>query len=220
VIYKRREDTLLEPWEHLLVDCPEEFIGVITGMLGTRRGRMTRLSNHGTGWVRISFDIPMRGLIGLRPVLLTATRGTAILHSEFAGYFPAEGEITHRGTGVLVADRAGRVTSYALNSLQDRGELFVTAGTPVYEGMIVGENSRESDIVVNITREKKLTNMRAAGSDENYQIAPARILSLEEAIAFLSDDELVEVTPRSLRLRKSILPADERRKAEKREAIV
>jgi GTP-binding protein len=220
VIFRREGERLMEPCEHLLVDCPEEFIGVITGTLGTRRGKMTRLSNHGTGWVRMAFDIPMRGLIGLRPVLMTATRGTAILNSQFAGYFPAEGEISHRATGVLVADRPGKVTSYALNSLQDRGELFVIATTPVYEGMIVGENSRESDLVVNITREKKLTNMRAAGSDDNYQIAPATILSLEEAIAFISDDEVVEVTPKNLRLRKSILSWEDRKKAEKRDVIV
>jgi GTP-binding protein len=220
VIFRREADRLMEPYEHLLVDCPEEYIGVITGTLGTRRGVMARLSNHGTGWVRMEFEIPMRGLIGLRPLLMTATRGTAILNSEFAGYREAEGEISHRSTGVLIADRAGRVTSYALNSLQDRGELLVIAGTPVYEGMIVGENSRENDLVVNITKEKKLTNMRAAGSDDNYQIAPARILSLEEAIAFISDDELVEVTPKNLRLRKSILGVEDRKKAERRESIV
>jgi GTP-binding protein len=215
VLFKREAGKLMEPFEHLLVDCPEAYVGVITGTLGTRKGRMTRMSNHATGWVRMSFDIPMRGLIGLRPILMTSTRGTAIMNSHFAGYHPFEGEINHRPTGVLVADREGRVTAYALNNLQDRGELLVPPGVHVYEGMIIGENSRDADIVVNIVREKKLTNMRASGSDDSYQLAPPRILSLEEAIAFINEDELVEVTPLSLRLRKIYLKAENRKRAEK-----
>jgi GTP-binding protein len=215
VIFKRENDKLLEPFENVLVDCPEEYVGVITSTLGMRRGRMTRMSNHATGWVRMNFDVPMRGLIGVRPILMTATRGTAILHSQYAGYRPFEGEIAHRPSGVLVADRDGRVTGYALNNLQDRGELLVAPGTQVYEGMVVGENSRDTDLSVNIVREKKLTNMRASGSDDAFQIAPHRQLSLEEAIAFINEDELVEVTPVALRLRKTILNAEERKRAEK-----
>jgi GTP-binding protein len=215
VLFKREDDQLMEPFENVLVDCPEEYVGVITSTLGMRRGRMTRMSNHATGWVRMNFDIPMRGLIGVRPILMTATRGTAIMHSQYAGYRPFEGEIAHRPSGVLVADREGRVTGYALNNLQDRGELFVAPGTQVYEGMIVGENSRDVDLAVNIVREKKLTNMRASGSDDAFQIAPPRPLSLEEAVAFINEDELVEVTPLSLRLRKTILNAEERKRAEK-----
>lgn len=216
VLFKREGGQILEPYESLLVDCPEEYVGVITGTLGMRRGRMTKMSNHATGWVRMTFEIPMRGLIGLRPILMTATRGTIIMNNHFAGYRPLEGEISHRPTGVLVADREGRVTGYALNNLQDRGELFAAPGVMVYEGMIVGENSRDVDLVVNIVREKKLTNMRASGSDDAYQIAPPRMLSLEEAVAFINEDELVEITPLSLRLRKSVLNAEDRRRSEKR----
>jgi GTP-binding protein len=215
VLFKREEGKLMEPFEHLLVDCPEDYVGVITGTLGTRKGRMTRMANHSTGWVRMAFDIPMRGLIGLRPILMTSTRGTAIMNSHFAGYRSHEGEINHRMTGVLVADREGRVTAYALNNLQDRGELFVPPGQHVYEGMVIGENARDVDIVVNVVREKKLTNMRASGSDDAYQLAPPRTLSLEEAIAFINEDELVEVTPTSLRLRKMLLRAEDRKRAEK-----
>jgi GTP-binding protein len=216
VLFEKEGEQTLEPYEALLVDSPEDYVGVITGILGIRRGRMTRMNSHQTGWARMNFDIPMRGLIGVRPLLLTATRGTVILHSQSAGYRPLEGEVSSRPTGVIVADREGKVTGYALNNLQDRGDLFVGPGTPVYEGMIVGENSRDVDLVVNIVREKKLTNMRASGSDEHYQIAPPRILSLEEAIAFIDDDELLEVTPKSLRLRKVYLSTEERRTAERR----
>jgi GTP-binding protein len=218
VLFKKEAGQVLEPYETLLVDCPEDYVGVITGALGMRRGRMTRMNSHQTGWVRMTFEIPMRGLIGIRPLLLTATRGTVIMHNQSTGYRPVEGEVSHRKTGVIVADREGKVTGYALNNLQDRGELFVSPGTPVYEGMVIGENSRDMDLVVNIVREKKLTNMRASGSDDQYQIAPPRILSLEEAIAFINDDELVEVSPQSLRLRKVYLNTEERRVAEKRTA--
>jgi len=216
VLLKQEDGKTLEPYETLLVDCPEIYVGVITGTLGMRRGQMIRMHNHQTGWVRMTFDIPMRGLIGIRPILMTATRGTVIMHNQSAGYRRLEGEISHRPTGVLVADREGRVTGYALNNLQDRGEMLVGPGTQVYEGMVVGENARDVDIVVNIVREKKLTNMRASGSDDNYQIAPPRVLSLEEAIAFINEDELVEVTPQSLRLRKIFLSAEERKRMEKK----
>ncbi|MBI5058694.1 translational GTPase TypA [candidate division KSB1 bacterium] len=215
VLFKREAGQLMEPYESLLVDVPEEFVGVVTGTLGIRRGRMTRMSNHATGWVRMTFEIPMRGLIGVRPILLTSTRGTVIMNSMSAGYRPLEGEISHRPTGVLVADREGRVTGYALDGLRDRGELFVAPGVHVYEGMVVGENARDVDLVVNIVREKKLTNMRASGSDDAYQLTPPRLMSLEDAVGFINEDELVEVTPQSIRLRKIYLNAEERKRQEK-----
>ncbi|MCC6477125.1 translational GTPase TypA [bacterium] len=219
VLYKDIDRVKMEPYEQVLMDCPEEYVGVITSTLGIRRGRMTHMTDHATGWVRLTYEVPMRGLIGIRPILLTMTRGTAIMNSRFLEYRPVEGEVTQRATGVLVADREGRVTAYALDSLQDRGELLVAPGTHVYEGMIVGENSRNSDIVVNIVREKKLTNMRASGSDDSYKIAPPRPMSLEEAIAFINEDELVEVTPQSLRLRKYYLNEEVRKQMVKKAAI-
>ena len=218
VLFKTINGVRVEPYEEVLMDCPEEFVGVVTSTLGMRRGRMTHMTDHATGWVRLTFEIPMRGLIGIRPIMLTMTRGTAIMNTNFLEYRPVEGEVTQRATGVLVADREGKVTAYALNSLQDRGEVFVAPGTPVYEGMICGENSRDNDLVVNIVRDKKLTNMRASGSDENYKIAPPRPMSLEEAIAFINDDELVEVTPKTVRLRKYYLREEERKQAAKRAA--
>ncbi len=219
VLFKREAGQILEPWESLLVDVPEEFVGVVTGTLGMRKGRMTRMSNHQTGWVRMTFEIPMRGLIGVRPILLTSTRGTVIMNGTSLGYKPLEGEVSHRPTGVLVADREGKVTGYALNALQDRGDLFVSPGVHVYEGMIVGENSRDSDMAVNIVREKKLTNMRASGSDDAYQIAPPRLMSLEDAISFINEDELVEITPANIRLRKMYLNAEERKRMEKKVTV-
>jgi len=216
VLFKTVNGIKVEPYEMVLMDCPEEFVGVVTSTLGMRRGRMTHMTDHATGWVRLTFEIPMRGLIGIRPIMLTMTRGTAIMNTQFLDYRPVEGEVKQRANGVLIADREGRVTEYALNSLQDRGEVFVGAGTHVYEGMICGENSRDNDLVVNIVREKKLTNMRASGSDESYKIAPPRPMSLEEAIAFINEDELVEVTPQSIRLRKYYLKEEERKQAAKR----
>ncbi|MBK6911243.1 MAG: translational GTPase TypA [bacterium] len=216
VLFKTVEGKKVEPYEMVLMDCPEEFVGVVTSTLGMRRGRMTHMTDHATGWVRLSFEIPMRGLIGIRPIMLTMTRGTAIMNTQFLDYRPVEGEVRQRANGVLIADREGRVTEYALNSLQDRGEVFVAPGTHVYEGMICGENSRDNDLVVNIVREKKLTNMRASGTDESYKIAPPRPMSLEEAIAFINEDELVEVTPQSIRLRKYYLKEEERKQAAKR----
>jgi GTP-binding protein len=199
-----------EPMEQLLVDCPEEFIGPVTQRVGARKGRMTKMVNHGSGRVRMEFRIPSRGLIGFRTEFLTETRGTGILHHFFDGYEPWQGEIEHRATGALVSDRTGRATGYAIEHLQPRGMLFVTPGQEVYEGMIVGEHSRESDLDVNVTREKKLTNMRSSTSDELIRLAPPRLLNLEQALEFIREDELVEVTPKVIRLRKRTLAAARR----------
>ncbi len=196
-----------EPMELLVVDCPEEHIGVVTQKTGTRRGRMTTMVNHGTGRVRMEFSIPSRGLIGFRTEFLTDTRGTGIANHLFAGWQPWQGDIAHRDTGAMVADRSGRVTSYAIEHLQPRGELFVQPGDEVYEGMVVGENARENDIDVNITKEKKLTNMRASVADEAVHLVPPRLMSLEQALEFIREDELVEVTPKAHRLRKKVLQA-------------
>jgi len=202
-----------EPMEVLVVDCPEEFIGVVTQKVGTRRGRMIKMVNHGTGRVRLEFRLPSRGLIGFRTEFLTDTRGMGIMNHLFDGYDPWQGEIPHRATGALVADRAGRATAYAIGHLQPRGELFVSPGDEVYEGMIVGENSRDKDIDVNITKEKKLTNMRASTDEATVQLIPPRAMSLEQALEFLREDELLEVTPKAFRLRKKILPALKRKSA-------
>ena len=196
-----------EPMEQLVVDCPEEHIGVVTQKTGTRRGRMTAMVNHGTGRVRMEFSIPSRGLIGFRTEFLTDTRGTGIANHLFDGWQPWQGDIAHRDTGAMVADRPGRVTSYAIEHLQPRGELFVEPGAEVYEGMVVGENARENDIDVNITKEKKLTNMRASVADEAVHLVPPRLMSLEQALEFIREDELVEVTPKAHRLRKKVLQA-------------
>ncbi len=200
-----------EPMEILLVDCPEGFIGIVTQKLGARKGRVTKMVNHGTGRVRLEFRLPSRGLIGFRTEFLTDTRGTGLMNHLFDGYAPWQGEIPHRATGALVADRAGRATAYAIGHLQPRGELFVAPGDEVYEGMIVGENSRENDIDVNITKEKKLTNMRASTDEASVQLIPPRAMSLEQALEFLREDELLEVTPKAFRLRKKILPALKRK---------
>ena len=201
---------LMEPTEKLIIDVPENFVGVVIEKLGARKGQMTRMHNHGYGRVRLEFSIPSRGLIGLRSELLTDTRGTAVLNSIFEGYSEWLGEIPHRLTGALIADRPGATTAYALWNLQERGELFVGPGEAVYEGMIVGENAREVDLDVNAVREKKLTNMRASTADEAIRLIPHKALSLEQAIEFIEDDEFVEVTPKSLRLRKKILAANRR----------
>ncbi len=202
---RKENDKLLEPFEHLVIDCPEIHIGVITQAMGLRKGKMVKMVNHSEGWVRLEFHIPMRGLIGLRTFLVVETRGTAVINHLFLGWFPYVGEIPHRTSGVLIADRQGRTTAYAIENLQERGIMLVGPGNDVYSGMIVGENSRSTDMWVNITKEKKLTNMRASSSEEAYQLHPHRILSLEEALEFISEDELVEVTPKSLRLRKKYL---------------
>jgi GTP-binding protein len=200
----------LEPLERLVIDCPETYIGIILEHLGTRRGEMVKMANHGSGRVRIEFSIPARGLIGLRSQLLTDTRGTALVHSIFDGWTDYAGEMALRPTGALVADRPGASTAYALWNVQERGELFIGPTIEVYEGMIVGENSRESDMDVNITKEKKLTNMRSSSADEAIRLVPHRELSLEQAIEFIADDEFVEVTPKSIRLRKKVLTASKR----------
>jgi GTP-binding protein len=199
-----------EPLELLVIDCPENFLGVVIEKLGSRKGKMTKMVNHGSGRVRIEFHVPSRGLIGLRSEILTDTRGTAIMNSLFHGYIDWQGDIPTRPTGSLVADRAGKATGYAIFNLQERGEIFVAPGTEVYEGMIVGENAREADLDVNIVKEKKLTNMRASTADEAIRLVPPRILNLEQAIEFIRDDEYVEVTPQSIRLRKKILKANQR----------
>ncbi len=199
-----------EPLELLVVDCPEQFIGVVIEQLGKRKGQMDKMVNHGSGRVRIEFKVPSRGLIGIRNQLLTDTRGTAVMNSLFHGYIAWQGDIPTRPTGSLVADRPGKTTAYAIFNLQERGEIFVTPGMEVYEGMIVGENARDADLNVNIVKEKKLTNMRASTSDEAIRLVPPRILNLEQAIEFIRDDEYVEVCPQSIRLRKKILKYNER----------
>jgi GTP-binding protein len=201
---------LQEPVEHLIIDCPEAFIGVVIEKLGSRKGKMSKMVNHGSGRVRLEFLIPSRGLIGLRSEILTDTRGTAIMNSLFHGYIEWQGDIPTRPTGSLVADRSGKATGYAIFNLQERGEIFVTPGMELYEGQIVGENARENDLDVNIVKEKKLTNMRASTSDEGIRLVPPRVLNLEQAIEFIRDDELVEVTPKSIRLRKKILKSNQR----------
>jgi len=211
VITRRIDGQIHEPMEMLIIDCPEDFIGVVTQKMGARKGRMMKMVNHGSGRVRMEFRLPSRGLIGFRSEFLTDTKGTGIMNHLFEGWDPWHGEIPHRLTGVLVADRTGRTTAYAIEGLQPRGELFVAPGEEVYEGMVVGENARSNDLDVNITREKKLTNMRASGSDDTIRLVPPRILNLEQALEFIGDDELVEVTPRAIRLRKRILAANRRK---------
>jgi len=201
---------IMEPLELLTVDLPEEFVGVVMEKLGMRKAEMQKMHNHGYGRVRMEFKIPSRGLIGLRSELLTDTRGTIVMNSLFAGHIEWQGEIPHRLTGALVADRPGTTTAYALWNLQERGELFAGPGVEVYEGMIIGENARDNDLDVNAVREKKLTNMRASTADEAIRLVPFRTLNLEQAIEFIADDEYVEVTPKSLRLRKKILQANRR----------
>ncbi|MGI9101845.1 MAG: translational GTPase TypA [Terriglobales bacterium] len=200
----------MEPVEHLTVDVPEEFVGVVMEKLGMRKSEMQKMHNHGYGRVRMEFRVPSRGLIGLRSELLTDTRGTIVMNSLFAGYTEWQGEIPHRMTGALVADRPGMTTAYALWGLQERGELFVGPGVEVYEGMVIGENSRDRDLDVNCVREKKLTNMRASTADEAIRLVPFRPLNLEQAIEFIAEDEYAEVTPKSLRLRKKVLQANRR----------
>jgi GTP-binding protein len=210
IITRTTSGKLEEPVEHLTIDCPESFLGVVIEKLGQRKGQMTKMVNHGSGRVRLEFHVPSRGLIGLRGEVLTDTRGTAIMNSLFCGYIDWQGEIPTRPTGSLVADRPGKVTGYAVFNLQERGEIFVSPGTEVYEGMIVGENARENDLDVNIVKEKKLTNMRSSTADEAIRLVPPRILNLEQAIEFIRDDEYVEVTPQFIRLRKKVLKANQR----------
>ncbi len=204
-----------EPVELVVIDCPDIFIGVVTEALGRRKGRMIKMVNHGAGRVRLEFEIPSRGLIGFRSEFLTDTKGTGLLNALFLRWGEWSGEITNRITGALVADRLGLSTSYALYNLQERGELFIRPGVQVYEGMIIGENARDVDLDVNVVKEKKLTNMRASTADEAIRLVPFRELSLEQALEFINDDELVEITPESIRLRKKILAANQRPKSKK-----
>jgi GTP-binding protein len=201
---------LQEPLELLVIDCPEAFLGVVIEKLGQRKGKITKMINHGSGRVRLEFHVPSRGLIGLRSEILTDTRGTALMNALFHGFIEWQGEIPMRPTGSLVADRPGKATGHAIFNLQERGEIFVTPGDEVYEGMLVGENAREKDLDVNIVKEKKLTNMRASTADEAIRLVPPRVLNLEQAIEFIREDEFVEVTPVSIRLRKKILKSNQR----------
>ncbi len=210
ILTKTIDGKLCEPQELLVIDCPENFVGVVIEKLGTRKGKMAKMVNHGSGRVRLEFNIPSRGLIGLRSEMLTDTKGTAIMNSLFDGYIEWQGEIPTRPTGSLIADRPGKTTGYALFNLQERGDMFVGSGLEVYEGMIVGENARDADLDVNIVKEKKLTNMRASSADEAIRLVPPRLLNLEQALEFIRDDELVEVTPKSIRLRKKILKQNQR----------
>ena len=212
VITRQANGRKLEPIEQTVIDCPETFIGVVTEALGRRKGRMVKMINHGTGRVRLEFEVPSRGLIGFRSEFLTDTKGTGLLNTIFLRWDEWQGPITQRITGALVADRLGPATTYALFNLQERGELFVKPGTGVYEGMIVGENARDVDMDVNVVKEKKLTNMRASSADDAMRLVPFRELSLEQALEFIREDEFVEVTPQSIRMRKKILASNQRPK--------
>jgi GTP-binding protein len=206
------EGRTLEPIEQVVIDCPEEFIGVVTEAVGRRKGQMTKMVNHGTGRVRLEFETPSRGLIGFRNEFLTETKGTGLLNTLFLRWGDWQGPLRGRSTGSLVADRTGETTTYALFNLQERGTLFIRPGIKVYEGMIIGENARAVDLDVNAVKEKKLTNMRASSADEAMRLVPPKELSLEQAIEFIADDELVEVTPQNIRLRKRVLRPNERPK--------
>src|SRR5215510_1740037 len=205
IITREEQGQTLEPMEHLVVDIPEEFIGAVTQKLGPRKGLMTKMINHGTGRVRLEYRLPSRGLIGYRSEFLTDTRGTGLLNHLFDGYAEWQGEIPHRANGALVSDRPGKTTSYAIDHLQPRGVLFVGPGEAVYEGQIVGEHNRDNDLDVNITKEKKLTNIRSSTSDEAVRLTPPRIMNLEQSLEWIREDELLEITPKSLRLRKKSL---------------
>jgi len=218
VIYKRENGRLMEPVEHLYVDCEEDFLGIVTEKLSIRKGKMINLVNNGSGRVRIEFSVPARALIGYRDEFLTDTKGTGIINSNFAGYDEYRGEFLSRYTGSLVADRQGHAVPFALFNLEARGRLFITPGTPCYEGMVIGEHSREVDVNVNPCKEKKLSNVRASGKDDAIVLSPIKPMTIERAINFIRDDELVEITPKSIRIRKSLLPANQRRQSLSRSA--
>jgi GTP-binding protein len=205
IITHEENGKTLEPMEHLVVDVPDEFIGAVTQKLGPRKGQMIKMVNHGTGRVRLEYRIPARGLIGYRSEFLTDTRGTGLLNHLFDGYADWQGDIPHRASGAMVADRTGKTTAYAIDHLQPRGILFLGPGEPVYEGQVVGENARDNDLDVNITKEKKLTNVRASVSDEAVRLTPPHLMNLEQSIEWIREDELLEITPKSLRLRKKSL---------------
>jgi GTP-binding protein len=217
VVTRQVDGKTCEPVERLTIDAPEEYLGAITQLLATRKGRMEQLVNHGTGWIRMEWLVPARGLIGFRTEFLTDTRGTGILHHVFESYEPWFGELRTRATGSLVADRSGQATSYAMFNLQERGSLFVEPATEVYEGMLVGENSRADDMDVNITKEKKLTNIRSSTAEELERLVPPRRLSLEQSLEFCREDECVEVTPNAVRLRKVVLDAATRGRLARRQ---
>ncbi len=212
IVTREIDGVRMEPVEDLVIDVPEDYQGVVIAQAGQRRGTMTRMVNHGSGRVRLEFRIPARGLIGFRSQFLTDTKGTGIMNHLFAGWEAWHGPIPARLAGALVADRPGAATAYALSNLQERGEIFIEPGTEVYEGMIIGENARSSDMDVNVTKEKKQTNMRASTADEAIRLVPPRLLGLEQAIEFINDDELVEITPKAIRLRKKVLEANRRPK--------
>ncbi|MGB7980432.1 MAG: translational GTPase TypA, partial [Candidatus Nanopelagicales bacterium] len=216
VVTRTIDGKLCEPMERLTIDAPEDYLGVLTQLMALRKGRMEQMVNHGTGWIRLEYVVPARGLIGFRTEFLTETRGTGLLHHVFERYEPWHGELRTRPTGSLVADRRGPVTSFALFNLQERGTMFVGPGIEVYEGMIVGENSRTEDMDVNPTKEKKLTNMRQSSSDELVRLIPHRLLSLEQALEFCREDECVEVTPATVRMRKVLLVGTDRAKSRNR----
>ena len=216
VVTRTIDGKLHEPFEHMTIDVPEEHLGAVTQLMAARKGRMEQMSNHGSGWVRMEFTVPARGLIGFRTIFMTETRGSGIANSVSAGYEPWAGEIRARHTGSLVADRSGKATTFALLGLADRGDFFIEPGAEVYEGVVVGENPRAEDMDVNITKEKKLTNMRAASSDATETLSKHRNLSLEEAMEFCAGDECVEVAPEAIRVRKVLLTATERAKARSR----
>ena len=213
IVTREVDGGIEEPVEELVIDVAEDYQGVVIAGLGTRRATMTRMVNHGSGRIRLEFRIPTRGLIGFRSQFLTDTRGTGIMNHLFAGWEPWHGPIAGRPTGVLVADRVGKATGFAIYNLQERGEIFIKPVTPVYEGMVIGENARTDDMDVNVTKEKKLTNMRSSTSEDGIRLIPPRLLSLEQAIEFINDDELVEITPSTIRLRKRTLAANRRRSA-------
>ena len=215
VVTQRIDDQLCEPIELAVIDVPDQFIGVVTEAMGRRKGTMAKMINHGHGRVRMEFEIPSRGLIGFRNEFLTETKGTGLLNTIFLRWGKWQGEMTGRGSGSLVSDRSGDATGYAIFNLQERGELFIKPTVQVYEGMIVGENSRDADLDVNIVREKKLTNMRASSADEALRLVPVREMTLEQAIEYIADDELVEVTPKAIRMRKKVLAANMRPKSRK-----
>jgi GTP-binding protein TypA/BipA len=217
VVTREVDGHLHEPVERLTVDAPDDYLGAVTSLLAARKARMLNMTNHGTGWIRLDYIVPARGLIGFRTQFLTDTRGTGIAHHVFEGYEPWSGPLRMRPTGSLVADRTGVATPYAMFALQERGSLFVEPGTEVYQGMVVGENSRADDIDVNIAKERKLSNVRQSTGEELERLIPPRRLSLEQALEFCSNDECVEVTPAAVRIRKTMLDAKDRARLRSRQ---
>ena len=217
IVTKEINGVRMEPVEDLVIDVADDFQGVVIAQVGQRKGQMTKMVSHGSGRTRLEFRIPARGLIGFRQQFLTETRGTGIMNHIFHGWEPYHGAIGSRQNGALVSDRTGKSTANAIAALQERGEIFIEPTTEVYEGMIIGENARENDLDVNICKEKKQTNMRASSADEAIRLIPPRKMGLEQAVEFINDDELVEVTPKSLRLRKRILAANMRPKRSSQE---